>query len=93
MLKLGKKTAQTSELDLSGERIAQHFPVKKMQDFVERLKIDPHDSEARIGLTESFAMKGIKGNLIVYRDVLLHAMLEVDGGKISTTAVNIAVVA
>ncbi len=79
--------------DLYGSTIAKYFPTKKVQDCVKQLQIDPLDSQARIGLIEPFALKGIKGNLLVYRQVLLHALLEASSSKLSSKVINMVLMA
>ncbi|MBF0236600.1 MAG: hypothetical protein HQM12_02745 [SAR324 cluster bacterium] len=93
MSSISTKTPQADTLDITGARIARYFPVKKMQEFFDVLKFDPTNSEARLGMLEPFAVKGIKGNLLVYRDVFLHAMLEVEGVHITPHKLNIALMA
>ncbi len=85
--------SKAAEEEIYGEVIAKCFPVKKTQDCVKRLRLDPLDSEARIGLIEPFVMKGIKGNLMVYRQVVLQAMLEANSPKLTSMKLNLALMA
>lgn len=88
-----KKTITLSEGDLCGTYIAKVFPSEKIKASVKKLDDNPLDSSARKILVEPFTLKGVKGDLLTFRQVVFHAMFELSVHQIDTAKINLAILA
>lgn len=88
-----KKSVTLSEGDICGTYIAKVFPSEKIRASVKKLDDDPLDSNARKTLIEPFTLRGVKGDLLTFRQVVFHAMFEMSAHQIDTEKVNLAILA
>ncbi|MBF0286185.1 MAG: hypothetical protein HQM14_00085 [SAR324 cluster bacterium] len=86
-----KKSSVSAKDDICGTLIGASFPTVKIKESVKALEKNPLNSESRLALIEPFAMKGIKGDLLIYRQILLHSMLELSAYHISSAKINMAI--
>lgn len=86
-----RKSSVGAKEDICGTLIGASFPTVKIKENVKALERDPLNTEARLALIEPFAMKGIKGDLLTYRQILLHAMLELSFYHLSAKKINMAI--
>lgn len=84
-------SANGDEATLCGAIFSRHSPSLTIRDCVRQLRQDPCNSKARVEMLEFLVKRDIK-DILIYREVMLHALLEVSFSHISWRTLNLVCV-
>ncbi|MGK5095430.1 hypothetical protein WDW89_25890 [Deltaproteobacteria bacterium TL4] len=79
-----------NEAKVSGALISKYYPSYVMKDCVRRLRANPYNSKARLKLLTPFFKKRINASILVYREALIQALIELDSSHVTGEKLNMA---